>query len=453
MRVIAKARAIALAISTAAIAAVTVFAPASPTAAQTVTPVTPAAVVQGDYEALFAQMYRNPSDLDVSFRFAHEAVQRGDYEAAIGALERMLFFNPDLPRVKLELGVLYFKLGSFEIARGYLQEAIKGGNVPDEIRAQVRAYLAEIDRQLSNHEYSVFLDAGVRYQTNANVGPNGLLVRALGQDAILDPRFGKQADFNAYQTAVANYAYKLNRRGDAIELTVIGLNSRQNKLSQYDLGLAEVMVGHRVGLGQNASLKYYAIGDQVWLGDATYFNALGGGVAARTTLGEWGLAEAFVETRHRRFFNSNNYPTASEQTGDLTTAGLFTDLRKGGLHWTSRFTFDTNQAIYDFNSYKRYSVDMALPYEFALSVFGTARQFVVAPTFGYSFVRYDAPNPIVDPFVVRHDNEWRVGGIFDAQLVDNIGIRTQLNYFKINSNLPNYTTDNLAVSVGPTVRF
>mgnify|MGYP000862987626 FL=1 len=300
MRVIAKARAIALAISTAAIAAVILLAPASPTAAQTVTPVTPAAVVQGDYDALFAQMYRNPSDLDVSFRFAHEAVQRGDYEAAIGALERMLFFNPDLPRVKLELGVLYFKLGSYDIARGYLQDAIKGANVPDEIRAQVRAYLAEIDRQLSNHEYSVFLHSGIRYQTSANVGPNGLLVRVWGNDAILDPRFGKQADFNAYQTAVANYAYKLNRRGDAIELTVIGLNSRQNKLSQYDLGLAEVMVGHRVGLGQNASIKYYAIGDQVWLGDATYFNALGGGVAARTTLGEWGLAEAFAETRHRR---------------------------------------------------------------------------------------------------------------------------------------------------------
>ena len=429
------------------------LAPASPTAAQTVTPVTPAAVVQGDYEALFAQMYRNPSDLDVSFRFAHEAVQRGDYEAAIGALERMLFFNPDLPRVKLELGVLYFKLGSYDIARGYLQDAVKGANVPDEIRAKVRAYLTEIDRQLSVHDYSVFLHSGIRYQTNANVGPNGLLVRALGQDAILDPRFGKQADFNAFQTAVANYAYKLSRRGDAIELTVIGLNSRQNKLSQYDLGLAEVMVGHRVGLGQNSSMKYYAIGDQVWLGDATYFNALGGGVSARTSFGDWGMAEAFLETRHRRFFNSNNYPTASEQTGDLTSAGIFSDLRYGGLHWTSRFGFDSNQAIYDFNSYKRYSIDMALPYEFSLGMFGSARQFVVAPTFGYSFARYDAPNPIVDPFVLRRDNEWRVGGIVDAQLIDNIGVRAQLNYFKINSNLPNYTTDNLAVSVGPTLRF
>ena len=78
------------------------------------------------------------------------------------ALERMLFFNPNLPRVKLELGVLYFKLDSFELARGYLQDAGKGADVPDDIRAQTRAYLAEIDRRLSRHEYSVFLQGGMR---------------------------------------------------------------------------------------------------------------------------------------------------------------------------------------------------------------------------------------------------------------------------------------------------
>ena len=73
-------------------------------------------------------MYKSPSNLDVSFKFAEQAVARGDYEAAIGALERMLFFNPNLPRVKLELGVLYFKLDSFELARGYLQDAVKQGD-------------------------------------------------------------------------------------------------------------------------------------------------------------------------------------------------------------------------------------------------------------------------------------------------------------------------------------
>lgn len=416
-------------------------------------PVSAAAVVQQDYDALFQQMYKNPSNLDVSFKFAEQAVARQDYEAAIGALERMLFFNPNLPRVKLELGVLYFKLGSFELARGYFQDAIKGANVPDDIRAQVRAYLTEIDRRMARYEFSAFLQGGVRYQTNANIGPSSLMVRALGQDALLDGSFGKRPDWNSFQTFGANYAYKIGTRGDAIEATFLGVNSRQFKLSQFNLGLIELVAGPRFAIGQSASVKIYGIGDQVWLGDANYFNAGGGGASARTAIGDLGLLEAYVEQRHRNFYDSANFPTSSQQTGELLSAAVTSDLRFGGLHWTTRVGYDQNRAIFNYNAYKRYSIDIAFPYEFTLAMFGAPHQFVIAPTFGYSWANYYAPNPIIDPFTTRKDREQRYGAIFDAQLVDNIGIRTQVQYFKINSSLPNFTTDNFSVSVGPTVRF
>jgi hypothetical protein len=412
-----------------------------------------ASIVRLDYETLFQQMYKSPSNLDVSFKFAEQAVARGDYEAAIGALERMLFFNPNLPRVKFELGVLYFNLGSFELARGYLQDAAKGADVPDDIRAQIRAYLAEIDRRLSRYEYSVFLQGGMRYQTNANLGPDGLMVRALGQDAILGKQFGKHPDWNYFQTVSAYYAYKMNLRGDAIEVTFQGLNSTQVKFDQFNLGLIEVTVGQRVAVGQNESFKYYGIGDQVWLGGANYFNAIGGGLSARTTIGSLGIVEAYIEDRHRTFFNSLNYPTASQQTSDLITAAITTDLAFGPLHWATRVGYDESRAIFDYNSYKRYSIDVAFPFAFELQLFGTPHQFVFAATAGYSRADYAAPNPILDRKIIRHDNEQRYGGIFDAQIVDNIGVRTEVQYSKIGSSLPNYTTNNFSVAVGPTVRF
>ncbi|WP_299812155.1 tetratricopeptide repeat protein [Tardiphaga sp.] len=417
------------------------------------TPISAATVVQQDYEALFQQMYKNPSNLDVTFKFAEQAVARADYEAAIGALERMLFFNPNLPRVKLELGVLYFKLGSFELARGYLQDAIKGNDVPDDVRAQVRAYLAEIDRRLARYEFSGFFHAGLRYQTNANVGPESLLIRALGQDAILDNRFGKQADWNFFQTVGANYAYKIGTRGDALEATFFGIGTQQFKLDQFNLGLVELIVGPRIAIGQNASFKVYGIGDQVWLGGANYFNALGGGVSARTTIGDNVFVEAYVENRHRQFSDSLNYPTSSEQTGDLLSTSVLGDLRFGPLHWITRIGYDQNSAVFSYNSYKRYSVDMTIPYEFSLSVLGVPRQFAFALTAGYSWANYMDPNPIIDPFMARNDREQRYGAIFDAQVVDNLGIRTQVQYSKIDSTLPNYRMDNLSVSFGPSVRF
>ena len=53
-------------------------------AQSTTSPISAASVVQQDYDALFQQMYKNPSDLKASFKFAEQAVKRGDYEAAIG---------------------------------------------------------------------------------------------------------------------------------------------------------------------------------------------------------------------------------------------------------------------------------------------------------------------------------------------------------------------------------
>ena len=67
-----------------------------------------------------------PDDLDATFKFAQIEEQLGDYKSAIGALERMLFYNKNLPRVKFELGALYFRLRSYETARTYFKSAIEG---------------------------------------------------------------------------------------------------------------------------------------------------------------------------------------------------------------------------------------------------------------------------------------------------------------------------------------
>ena len=60
----------------------------------------------------------------------------GDNEAAVSALERMLLFNPNLPRVELELGALYFRMGSFEMARSYFDKAL-AANPPAEVKSRI----------------------------------------------------------------------------------------------------------------------------------------------------------------------------------------------------------------------------------------------------------------------------------------------------------------------------
>lgn len=422
---------------------------------QTGTPATrsASAVVADDYDALFKAMFKDPSNLDLAFRFAEQAVARGDYEAAIGALERMLFYNSNLPRVKLELGVLYFKLGSYDLAKGYFEDAVRGGDVPPEVKAQVAVYLTEINRRLSPYEYSLFLQSGVRYQTNANVGPDSTLVRAFGQDAQLNSQFGHAPDWNWFQIAALNFSYKLGRRGDAIEFTLLGYYAGQNKFHQFNLGFLEAMVGPRIFLNPTVSIKPYAIGDLVWLGDQRYFNALGGGGSIRSPIGEHFTVEAYAETRHRTFYDSNDFPTSSQQTGNISTVAVTTDLRYGLFHLTTRGSYDANRAIFTYNSYDRWSIDIGLPFEFNVPIAGMSRQIVFTPTAGLSYTPYRQPNPLIDPFTNRLDRETRLGGILDVQVYQNFGIRTQVTQTWINSTLPNFTMKNFTVAFGPTARF
>ena len=97
--------------------------------------------VQTRRTSLFQRMLEKPDDLDAAFEYAALSVQVGDLEAAVSTLERMLIFAPGLPRLQLELGVLYYRLSAFETARSYFEAAVAGPDVPEEVRSKVEQYL------------------------------------------------------------------------------------------------------------------------------------------------------------------------------------------------------------------------------------------------------------------------------------------------------------------------
>ena len=105
-------------------------------------PVVPDTDLRAEADALFKHLLAKPNDLDAAFRFSEIETKLGDYEAAIGALERMLFYNPNLPRVQLELGLLYFKLHSYEMAKSYFNAALASPDTPQDVRDQVAKFLS-----------------------------------------------------------------------------------------------------------------------------------------------------------------------------------------------------------------------------------------------------------------------------------------------------------------------
>ena len=82
--------------------------------------------------------------LDLAFQYATLSSQAGDYEAAISTLERMLIYAPNTPRLQVELDMLYYRIGAYEVARSYFEQALANPSTPPDAAQQIRLYLQQL---------------------------------------------------------------------------------------------------------------------------------------------------------------------------------------------------------------------------------------------------------------------------------------------------------------------
>jgi Flp pilus assembly protein TadD len=125
----------------------TAVAQSPPVRAQSAAAVDPIGEMRAAYRAAFEETLRKPSDPALLVAFAEVAIKIGDLEGAISALDRLLLIDGDQPEVKLELGVLYFRLGSFEAARTYLDEVHSSQRASTALKARAAEFLKEAKRR------------------------------------------------------------------------------------------------------------------------------------------------------------------------------------------------------------------------------------------------------------------------------------------------------------------
>lgn len=99
---------------------------------------------QKHFDALYEQLLADPANVDVTLEYANLAVEIGDYEAAIAPLERLLISNPGAHKIRLELGMMYYLLGSYDVARGYFSEITQDKKAAPDLVRQANAYLKRL---------------------------------------------------------------------------------------------------------------------------------------------------------------------------------------------------------------------------------------------------------------------------------------------------------------------
>jgi hypothetical protein len=161
-----------------------------------------------------------------------------------------------------------------------------------------------------------------------------------------------------------------------------------------------------------------------------------------------------VEYRNREFYDSTNYPTAGQETGDLITASFAAKgLVYGPVGWLARLGYDWNSSRFNFWSYRRPNLEFGMPVSFDVNVFGASRSSRLTPYVGGALLNFETPNPAYNPSRTREDRTWYVGATLETAIVGQASLRLNVNYSNNDSNIINFTYHDLSISFGPAFTF
>jgi hypothetical protein len=405
---------------------------------------------------LFRRMAAAPENLELMFEYAAVSMRLEDYEAAIATLERMLFFDPNLPRVKLELGVAYYRLGSYEIARTYFEDVL-AADPPPGVAERVQPFLDEIAGRTAVDQFSGFVAAGPIYTTNANLGPNDREIRAEffpGGEAFIDAEDTAQSDVGVRLTASATHVRDLRRpNADAWISSAVYAGQRFLDEADGDFDALDLTTGPRLALDDRSfgpKLRPYAQVGGVRVSDGMLYVGGGGGVEFTDTIDADLASFAVASLQYRDYSEDDEDFTGvyGFATGGLAYTGFGDATLRGAL------VLETDRTREDYNSNVEIGLRVSAAREVSVADSGTFARPWTVTAFAQGAGRFfEAPDPVIDRDTEREDFDARLGLRVFAPFEGGWGVAADAGYFQRFSNIPNYDLDAVEVGVALVKSF
>lgn len=403
---------------------------------------------------LFQALLARPSDLNNALQYAAGAAAGGDIESAISTYEQLLFYNPKLSQTRFQLGVLYYELGSYDMARGYLETALQMPDVTPDLQQKIADLLDLVDKKLQVDQFSGYAQTGLRWQSNASQGPGSQTTLASGQP--FNSAFAAKSDWNWFGTFGLNYVHDFqSQSGTTFEGSVLGYDAQQFTQHQVDIGLMEIRAGPRFALSpgnvNGVTVKPYVVTTGALLADVAYMGGVGGGLTAHATVANVSF-DPYAEWVQQSFRNSTFYPLASGMTGPLSTYGTLASGPIGsGLGWQSRVAYAHANDQFAYDSYNSFIGDLWLPWSF--SVPGGGRPWTLIPSGGVTTWNYKAADPAINPLVAANVTEWRVSLGLEIPIWQKFVLASLVQYRDDQSNVAAFAMHDLSVTAGPSIKF
>ncbi|WP_160939390.1 surface lipoprotein assembly modifier [Teichococcus coralli] len=407
----------------------------------------------------FAAMMANPGQPDLALRYAQLAAAQGDARAAIAALERVLRINPSLDNIRLELASLHLAAGSPDLAAAYAREALSSPNIPPDVAQRARLLMARAERGAARSTLDVRLNAGLRYDSNANEATAlrsvPVFVPVLQDVAAVPTAVRGRSDWSLVLGASAEHRYDLGlQRNGSWDTNAALYEQRFARIPRgYDLSIATLDTGPRfdVADGDSARLTLRPFVTASWIGygGETYTWLYGGGLTAQLALARNWSVELTWLGRFGNYENSNFRPRAREITGaeQIMTAGLFYAL-SSQTRMSAAVSYTDADAREPW--WARSGLGAALAVSSVLPI-STSLEVGTSARLGVRRLRFDAPDPFIDPTQSRRDTRWEAGASLQLPVAPSVMLTLDYEWYEQNSNYGFYEYGNHAVMLGVRV--
>ena len=413
-----------------------------------------------DQKRIFAQMFERPDDLDLMFEYALVSIRLEDLEAAISTLERMLIYNKDLPRVHMELGAAYYRLGSYKTAEYYFNNVLGYEDVPPPVREKAREFVRAIDQRTQTSVFTGSASAGIVYASNATLGPDNPTVQLFGQPAILSDQFLESDDFGALVTMSLSNFYDLGQPDSDFWRTDISVYSLNYfDAQQNDLDSLFLRTGPQISLDDRQfgpKLRPFAEFDHVRSGNAGLYATASLGAEYSDTLSDTLSIYGSVRGGYRNYIDGVDVDGDGDDDLDgpvfRATAGAAyipsEDFVIRGAVFAERFLADE-----DANATTEVAARASATYAYDSGVDFAGRLWTLTSFAQATYRNFDDANIQLvgaNGTKEREDFDLRFGLRHTFYLEDGVWIAADADYLYRDSNFSNFEIDNFGagVSVG-----
>lgn len=432
---------------------------ATQTVAQTAVQPTPQEV-----DVAFRAVVANAGSIEARSRYATLLVQAGNFEGGIAALEGMLL-SPDAPAsVRVELAVLYYRLGSYASSEAYLRAALADPRLDASQKTGAETLLRDVVQRNRRSQLTGSVVLGLRSQSNPTAATDSGQVLYQGISVPRAPDGAPKSDVDANIWAKLDHVLDLDQQNEAsVVSSLVAYANHYSSVSSYtaqpgntkpfDLTVLAASTGIRFKPAPSTSPQL-TLRPHLVFGGATangnnFFTTSGIGIDSDYRVSETMLLAATYVRSNLSFANRSDIANSAQQGGNRQVLRLQGTVETG----PNRFLMaELGYVDHDGNAVYTAYRGPELRFAYALS-YPPPMLSVGLPwttTVSASALRrdYRGADPVVDSTTIRQDTEWRLSLVNAIPLSRDVGLQLQLDYTKMPSTLPNYSFTNTSGALG-----